>query len=95
MIAIGGAIGTGLFLGGNRFGPRRDRLCDPRHLRVHRGARARRARALPPIVRRNYAREFFGEKGAYTVGWLYFLDWAATLVADITTVECWISEGMD
>lgn len=32
----------------------------------------------------SYAREFMGEKGAYTAGWLYFLNWSTTTVADIT-----------
>ncbi|CAM5598187.1 Putrescine transporter PotE [Streptomyces violarus] len=34
----------------------------------------------------SYAREFMGEKGAYTAGWMYFLNWATTGIADITAV---------
>lgn len=34
----------------------------------------------------SYAREFLGEKGAFVAGWMYFLNWATTGVADITAV---------
>jgi L-asparagine permease len=34
----------------------------------------------------SYSREFMGEKGAYTAGWLYFLNWSTTAIADITAV---------
>ncbi|MDN6768981.1 MAG: amino acid permease, partial [Bifidobacterium mongoliense] len=34
----------------------------------------------------SYAREFLGEKGAYVAGWLFFLDWSTTVMADITAV---------
>ncbi|MBL3687984.1 amino acid permease [Leucobacter zeae] len=93
MIAIGGAIGTGLFLGsGNRFeiaGPGLAivyAVCGIFAFIVVRalGELALYRPSSGAFV--SYAREFFGEKGAYTVGWLYFLDWAATLVADITAV---------
>ena len=93
MIAIGGAIGTGLFLGsGNRFeiaGPGLAIVYAIRGIFAFIVVRALGELALyrpssGAFV--SYAREFFGEKGAYTVGWLYFLDWAATLVADITAV---------
>ena len=30
--------------------------------------------------------EFLGEKGAYITGWLFFLDWSTTVMADITAV---------
>lgn len=93
MIAIGGAIGTGLFLGtGGRFeiaGPALAivyAICGVFAYLVVRalGELAMYRPSSGAFV--SYAREFFGEKGAYTVGWLYFLDWAATVVADITAV---------
>lgn len=93
MIAIGGAIGTGLFLGtGGRFeiaGPALAivyAICGVFAYMVVRalGELAMYRPSSGAFV--SYAREFFGEKGAYTVGWLYFLDWAATVVADITAV---------
>jgi L-asparagine permease len=34
----------------------------------------------------SYAREFLGERGAYVTGWLFFLDWSTTVMADITAV---------
>ncbi len=34
----------------------------------------------------SYAREFLGEKGAYVAGWMYFLNWSTTGIADITAI---------
>ncbi|GAA3378223.1 amino acid permease [Streptomyces sannanensis] len=91
MIAIGGAIGTGLFLGaGGRLAGAGPSLaiayavCGVFAFFV--------VRALGELVLYrpssgafvSYAREFMGEKGAYTAGWLYFLNWSTTAVADIT-----------
>ncbi|WP_432066608.1 amino acid permease [Streptomyces sp. C10-9-1] len=91
MIAIGGAIGTGLFLGaGGRMANAGPSLflayavCGVFAFLV--------VRALGELVLYrpssgafvSYAREFMGEKGAYTAGWLYFLNWSTTAVADIT-----------
>ncbi|AVH98257.1 L-asparagine permease [Streptomyces cinereoruber] len=91
MIAIGGAIGTGLFLGaGGRMSQAGPSLfiayavCGVFAFFV--------VRALGELVLYrpssgafvSYAREFMGEKGAYTAGWLYFLNWSTTAVADIT-----------
>lgn len=91
MIAIGGAIGTGLFLGaGGRMANAGPSLfiayavCGAFAFFV--------VRALGELVLYrpssgafvSYAREFMGEKGAYTAGWLYFLNWSTTAIADIT-----------
>ncbi|GAA1363122.1 amino acid permease [Streptomyces beijiangensis] len=91
MIAIGGAIGTGLFLGaGGRMAGAGPSLaiayavCGVFAFFV--------VRALGELVLYrpssgafvSYAREFMGEKGAYSAGWLYFLNWSTTAVADIT-----------
>ncbi|MEU7638105.1 MULTISPECIES: amino acid permease [unclassified Streptomyces] len=93
MIAIGGAIGTGLFLGaGGRLataGPSLAlayALCGVVAFLV--------VRALGELVLHrpssgafvSYAREFLGEKGAFVAGWMYFLNWATTGIADITAV---------
>ncbi|MFF5125703.1 amino acid permease [Streptomyces syringium] len=93
MIAIGGAIGTGLFLGaGGRLANAGPSLfiayavCGVFAFFV--------VRALGELVLYrpssgafvSYAREFMGEKGAFTAGWLYFLNWATTGIADITAV---------
>lgn len=93
MIAIGGAIGTGLFLGaGGRLkdaGPSLAvayAVCGLFAFLV--------VRALGELVLHrpssgafvSYAREFLGEKGAYAAGWMYFLNWSTTGIADITAV---------
>ncbi|MGW7006908.1 amino acid permease [Streptomyces sp. NPDC054933] len=93
MIAIGGAIGTGLFLGaGGRLasvGPSLAvayAICGVFAFLV--------VRALGELVLHrpssgafvSYAREFLGEKGAFVAGWMYFLNWATTGIADITAV---------
>ncbi|WP_064707098.1 amino acid permease [Rhizobium bangladeshense] len=98
MIAIGGAIGTGLFLGaGGRLaaaGPALVlvyALCGFFAFLV--------LRALGElIVHRptsgsfvSYAREFYGEKLAFAVGWLYWLTWAMTAVADVTAVALYMN----
>jgi L-asparagine permease len=93
MIAIGGAIGTGLFLGaGGRLhqaGPALAiiyAVCGVFAFFV--------VRALGELVLYrpssgafvSYAREFMGEKGAFVAGWMYFLNWATTGIADITAI---------
>lgn len=93
MIAIGGAIGTGLFLGaGGRLhdaGPALAlvyAVCGVFAFFV--------VRALGELILHrpssgsfvSYSREFMGEKGAYVGGWLYFLNWGTTGIADITAV---------
>ncbi|MFF2502291.1 amino acid permease [Streptomyces sp. NPDC058067] len=93
MIAIGGAIGTGLFLGaGGRLhsaGPALAvayAICGVFAYFV--------VRALGEMVVYrpssgsfvSYAREFLGEKGAYVAGWMYFLNWSMTGIADITAI---------
>ncbi|MFM9610248.1 amino acid permease [Streptomyces niveiscabiei] len=93
MIAIGGAIGTGLFLGaGGRLDNAGPALalaylvCGVFAFFV--------VRALGELVLYrpssgsfvSYAREFLGEKGAYVAGWMYFLNWSTTGIADITAI---------
>ncbi|BBX32115.1 L-asparagine permease [Mycolicibacterium mageritense DSM 44476 = CIP 104973] len=93
MIAIGGAIGTGLFLGaGGRLASAGPGLflvyavCGVFVFLI--------LRALGELVLHrpssgsfvSYAREFYGEKAAYAVGWLYFLNWAMTAIVDTTAI---------
>lgn len=93
MIAIGGAIGTGLFLGAG------GRLASAGPILVVLYAIAGFfaflvVRALAELVMHrpssgsfvSYAREFIGEKGAYVAGWMYFLVWATGGIADVTAV---------
>ncbi|GAA0517157.1 L-asparagine permease [Saccharopolyspora subtropica] len=93
MIAIGGAIGTGLFLGaGGRLAQAGPALfiayavCGLFAFFV--------VRSLGELILYrpssgafvSYAREFMGEKGAYTAGWMHFLNWSTTGIADITAI---------
>ena len=97
MIAIGGAIGTGLFLGaGGRLakaGPGLFlvyALCGVFVFFI--------LRALGELVLHrpssgsfvSYAREFLGEKAAYVVGWMYFLNWAMTSIVDTTAIATYL-----
>ncbi len=97
MIAMGGAIGTGLFLGaGGRL-----QLAGPALALVYLfcGAFAFLIlRALGELVMHrptsgsfvSYAREFFGERGSYVAGWMYYLNWAMTGIVDITAVALYM-----
>ncbi|MEC3979421.1 amino acid permease [Amycolatopsis sp. H20-H5] len=93
MIAIGGAIGTGLFLGaGGRLAQAGPALaivyavCGLFAFFV--------VRALGELILHrpssgafvSYAREFMGEKGAFVAGWMHFLNWSTTGIADITAI---------
>ena len=93
MIAIGGAIGTGLFLGaGGRLASAGPGLflvygvCGIFVFLI--------LRALGELVLHrpssgsfvSYSREFYGEKAAFAVGWLYFLNWAMTAIVDTTAI---------
>src|ERR1700709_2507642 len=82
MIAVGGAIGTGLFLGaGGRL-----QMAGPSLAIVSLACGAFSfliLRALGELVMHrptsgsfvSYAREFLGEKASFVAGWVYFLDW--------------------
>jgi L-asparagine permease len=97
MIAIGGAIGTGLFMGaGGRLASAGPALvlvyavCGFFAFLI--------LRALGELVVRrpssgsfvSYAREFYGEKAAFFTGWLYWLNWAMTAIVDITAVALYM-----
>ncbi len=98
MIAIGGAIGTGLFLGaGGRLA-----TAGPALIFVYAicGFFAFLVlRALGELIMHrptsgsfvSYAREFYGEKMAFAVGWMYWLNWAMTAVADVTAVALYMN----
>ncbi|WP_067721969.1 amino acid permease [Nocardia yamanashiensis] len=97
MIAIGGAIGTGLFLGaGGRLASAGPGLflvyavCGIFVFFI--------LRALGELVLHrpssgsfvSYAREFYGEKLAFAVGWMYFFHWAMVGIVDITAVATYL-----
>lgn len=98
MIAIGGAIGTGLFLGaGGRLANAGPSLiitfavCGFFAFLV--------LRALGELVLHrptsgsfvSYAREFYGEKAAFVSGWMYWLNWAMTAIVDITAIALYMN----
>ncbi|MFE3177896.1 amino acid permease [Amycolatopsis sp. NPDC059090] len=93
MIAIGGAIGTGLFLGaGARLhssGPALAVVYAVAGIFAFFVVRAMGELAMyrpssGSFV--SYSREFLGEKAAFFAGWMYFLNWATSGVADVTAV---------
>ncbi|MBS0024404.1 amino acid permease [Microbacterium paraoxydans] len=97
MIALGGAIGTGLFMGaGGRLhsaGP----LLAVSYLVC--GVFAFFIlRALGELVIHrpssgsfiSYAREFYGEKLAFAAGWLYLLNWGMVAIVDSTAVALYV-----
>jgi len=93
MIGLGGAIGTGLFLGaGGRLASAGPGLflvygiCGIFVFLI--------LRALGELVLHrpssgsfvSYAREFFGEKVAFAAGWMYCVNWAMTGIVDTTAI---------
>jgi len=98
MIAIGGAIGTGLFMGaGGRLANAGPALvltyavCGFFAFLI--------LRALGELIMHrpssgsfvSYAREFFGEKAAFAAGWLYWLNWVMTAIVDVTAVALYMN----
>ena len=97
MIAIGGSIGTGLFLGaGGRLAQGGAGLmfayaiCGVFAFLMVRALGELSVRRPSSGAFVSYAREFLGEKGAYITGWLFFLDWSTTVMADITAVALYM-----
>jgi L-asparagine permease len=97
MIAIGGVIGTGLFLGaGGRLagaGPGLFLVYAVCGLFVF-----FILRALGELVLHrpssgsfvSHAREFYGEKLAFAVGWTYFFHWCMTGIVDVTAIAAYV-----
>ncbi len=97
MIGIGGAIGTGLFLGAGA----RLQIAGPALALVY-GACGFFCffilRALGELVMYrptsgsfvSYAREFLGEKASFVTGWMFFLNWAHAGIVDITAVALYM-----
>ena len=98
MIAIGSAIGTGLFLGaGGRLREAGPSLFVLYAVCGFFGYLILRALGELVVHRPSsgsfvsYCREFFGEKAAFVSGWLYWLNWAMTAVADATAIAIYIA----
>jgi L-asparagine permease len=97
MIAIGGAIGTGLFLGAGA----RLRVAGPSLALVYLvcgGVAFLVLRALGELAMHrpssgsfvSYAREFLGEKYCFVAGWMFFFSWVTTGIVDITAVAIYV-----
>ncbi|MFE0019492.1 amino acid permease [Amycolatopsis sp. NPDC059021] len=101
MIAIGGAIGVGLFLGAggklHQVGPSlifSYALCGAAAYFV--------MRALGELVLHEpssgsfvtYARKFIGPWAGFASGWLYWLNWAMTGIAEITAVAIYVHKWL-
>ncbi|MFC4947450.1 amino acid permease [Pseudonocardia sp. GCM10023141] len=97
MIAIGGAIGSGLFLGaGGRL-----HSAGPALMIVYAVAGVIAflvVRAMGEMVMHrptsgsfvSYSREFIGERSAYFAGWMYFLNWACSGMGDVTAAAVYV-----
>lgn len=97
MIALGSAIGTGLLLGsGSRLekaGPSLAILylvCGIFGYIILRNLGELVAYRPSSGSFVSYAREFYGEKMAYVVGWLYWSNWAMVAIADATAVAIYL-----
>jgi L-asparagine permease len=97
MIAIGGAIGVGLFLGAGA----RLASAGPALVLAYAGCGVIAflvMRALGELVIYrtssgsfvSYGREFYGHKFAYVAGWMYILNWMFTGIAEITAVATYV-----
>lgn len=93
MIAMGGSIGTGLFLGaGGRLHDAGPSLIFLYAIAGFFGYLI--LRQLGELVAYrpssgsfvSYTREFYGEKWAFFVGWMYWFSWAATAIVDATAI---------
>lgn len=98
MIAIGGAIGSGLFMGAGA------RLAEAGPSLVFVYAICGFfawfiIRAMGELVMYrpssgsfvSYAREFYGEKWAFAVGWMYWTDWVMVAIADLTATALYLN----
>lgn len=97
MIALGGAIGTGLFLGAGA----RLQLAGPALAIIYLVCGVFAffiLRALGELIMHrpscgsfvSYTREFMGERASFVAGWMYFFVWALTGVVDITAIAIYM-----
>ena len=102
MIALGGAIGVGLFLGaGSRLAKAGPSLILSYALTGVVAFFLMRALGELVMHRRSsgsfvsYSREFFGARWAFYAGWMYMLNWMTTGIAEITAIAVYISKWSD
>jgi L-asparagine permease len=97
MIAMGGAIGTGLFLGaGSRLHSAGPSLAIVYAISGVFAFLVVRAMGELVMYRPSsgsfvsYSREFLGEKAAFFAGWMYFLNWAMSGIGDVTAAAIYV-----
>ena len=97
MIAIGGAIGVGLFMGtGSRLVSTGPALIGSYLIAGVLAFFLMRAIGELIMYRRtsgsfvSYAGEFYGAKGAYLAGWAYLINWGLTGVAELIAIGLYI-----
>lgn len=93
MIAMGGAIGVGLFMGaGGRLASTGPALIFSYMIAGVIAYLLMRALGELIMYRQtsgsfvSYAGELFGKKGAYLSGWMYFINWAMTGIAELIAI---------
>ena len=93
MIAMGGAIGVGLFMGaGGRLASTGPALIFSYAIAGVIAYLLMRALGELVMYRQtsgsfvSYAGELFGKKGAYLSGWMYFINWAMTGIAELIAI---------
>ncbi len=97
MIAIGGAIGVGLFMGaGGRLASVGPALIGSYALGGVLAFFLMRAIGELIMYRRtsgslvSYAGEFYGAKGAFLAGWAYFINWGLTGIAELIAIGLYV-----
>ncbi|WP_080794106.1 amino acid permease [Corynebacterium pacaense] len=97
MIALGGALGTGLFLGaGGRLNAGGPGLALVYAVCGLIGYLMLRSLGEMVVHRptsgsfTSYAREFLGEKWAFFAGWIYFLAWVTVGIAELTAIAVYL-----
>ena len=93
MIAMGGAIGVGLFMGaGGRLASTGPALIFSYAIAGVIAYLLMRALGELIMYRQtsgsfvSYAGEMFGKKGAFLSGWMYFINWAMTGIAELIAI---------
>ncbi len=98
MIGIGGAIGSGLFLGSagrlHTAGPSlifSYIVCGAVAMVVVRALGEMVLHRPTPGAFVSYSQEFLGNGAAYVTGWFHFINWAFTIIADCTAIAGFLS----
>ena len=97
MIALGGALGTGLFLGaGGRLNAGGPGLAIVYAVCGIIGYLMLRSLGEMVVHRptsgsfTSYSREFLGEKAAFFAGWIYFIAWVTVGIAELTAIAVYL-----